>query len=112
MKLNWGTWLYGLVSGFIGGGASAVTASIVLPAVDGKDFNFATGLHNLALVAGALFIVHGGMTAAAYLAKSPLPSVETTVTVATTTQVGEAPKVTTTVSATTQDTKPIAPQGS
>lgn len=76
MKLNWQIWLYGLVSGFIGGGASAVTASLVLPAVDGKDFNFTTGLHSLAIVVGALFVVHGVITAMAYLAKSPLPSIE------------------------------------
>jgi hypothetical protein len=74
VKLNWGGWLYGLVSGFIGGGASAITSSIVLPSVDAKDFNFGGGLHSLLLVAGALFLVHGGMTAAAYLSKSPLPA--------------------------------------
>lgn len=74
MKLNWGKWLYGLVSGFIGGGASALTSSVVLPMVDGNDFNFSGGLHKLGVVAGTLFLVHGGMTAAAYLKQSPLPA--------------------------------------
>jgi hypothetical protein len=74
MRLNWGAWLYGLISGFIGGGASALTSSVVLPAVDSKDFNFSGGgFHNLLIVAGTLFLVHGGMTSAAYLSKSPLP---------------------------------------
>ena len=111
MKLNWAGWLYGLISGFIGGGASAVTAGVVLPGLDAKDFNFGGGIHKLLFAMGAFFLVHGILVAMAYLAKSPLPQVETTVTVATTTQAGVAPKVVTTVSATTQDANPVAPKG-
>lgn len=73
MGQRFNTWLYGLVSGFIGGGATAITSSMVLPAIDGKDFNFSSGLHNMLVVCGTLFVVHGVITAAAYLAKSPLP---------------------------------------
>ena len=76
MKLNWGLWLYGLVSGFIGGGAAAVTASVVLPALDAKDFNFSGGLHRLLVAIGSFFLVHGILMAMAYLAKSPLPQPE------------------------------------
>lgn len=76
MKLNWGVWLYGLVSGFIGGGASAVTSAIVMPAVDHADFNFSTGLHKLLITMAAFFVVHGVLVAMAYLAKSPLPQQE------------------------------------
>lgn len=73
MKLNWGAWIYGLLSGFIGGGASAVTASVVLPGLDSKDFNFGGGLNKLLFAMGAFFLVHGILVAMAYLAKSPLP---------------------------------------
>lgn len=76
MHLNWGLWFYGLISGFIGGGASAVTASVVLPALDAKDFNFSGGLHRMLVAMVSFFLVHGTLVAMAYLAKSPLPTRE------------------------------------
>lgn len=75
MKLKWGLWLYGLISGFIGGGAGAVTNSVVLTGIDNKDFNFGSGLHNLLFAMVASFLVHGIITAFAYLSKSPLPEI-------------------------------------
>lgn len=76
MKLNWSSWLYGLVSGFIGGGASAITSSIVLPNLDPQDFNFSTGLHKMLAAMLYFFLAHGILVAAAFLAKSPLPQPE------------------------------------
>jgi len=74
LKLNWGVWLYGLVSGFIGGGASAVVSAFVLPNLDPQDFNFGVGLHKMLVAMGSFFLAHGILVAAAFLAKSPLPS--------------------------------------
>lgn len=76
MKLNWSVWLYGLISGFIGGGASAVTSAIVMPNIDPQDFNFSTGMHKMLITMVSFFVVHGVLVAMAYLAKSPLPAQE------------------------------------
>ena len=76
MKLAWQSWLYGLVSGFIGGGASAVVSAFVLPNLDPKDFNFGSGLHRMLVAMGSFFLAHGLLVAAAFLAKSPLPQPE------------------------------------
>jgi hypothetical protein len=73
MKLDWGPWLYGLVSGFIGGGAGAVSAGFAGIYTDPQHFNPANGLRHLLALMGITFIVTGGMFAMAYLAKSPLP---------------------------------------
>ena len=74
MKLNWGVWLYGLVSGFIGGGAGAIASGFAGIYTDPEHFNPAKGFKHLLTLMGITFIFSGAMTTAAYLAKSPLPS--------------------------------------
>lgn len=76
MKLNWGAWLYGLVSGFIGGGAGAIGAGFGGIITDPDHFNPAHGFHHLFVLMGATFLFSGVITASAYLAKSPLPQPE------------------------------------
>lgn len=73
MKLNWGLWLYGLVSGFIGGGAGAITSGFAGIYTDPEHFSPAHGFRHLFTLMGITFLFSGGMTTAAYLAKSPLP---------------------------------------
>jgi hypothetical protein len=67
------SWLHGLGAAFIGGGASAVTAGVVAPAINPQAFNFGAQIGPLAKLAAAIFVVSGAMSAFAYLAKSPLP---------------------------------------
>src|SRR6266849_2792224 len=74
MKLNWGLWLYGLVSGFIGGGAGAISAGFAGIYTDPDHFNPAHGFKHLFTLMGITFVFSGAMTTAAYLAKSPLPA--------------------------------------
>ena len=60
-----GKWARGLVGAFIQGGATTVTVMIVDPAT----FNIADGLGNVGVVA----LVSGGLGAALFLSKHPLP---------------------------------------
>ena len=67
MRLNWGAWFYGFLSGIIGGGASGVSAGIAANFVDPHDFNTGDGMHKILAVAGVAFVVNGVISAAAYL---------------------------------------------
>ena len=76
MKLDWGSWLYGLVSGVIGGGAGAIGAGVGGIYTDPEHFNPANGLHHLFTLMGVTFVVGAVTTAVAYLKQSPLPPIE------------------------------------
>lgn len=76
MKLDWGSWLYGLMSGFIGGGAGAIGAGFAGIYTDPEHFNPANGLRHLLMLMGVTFVVGGVVTAVAYLKQSPLPQIE------------------------------------
>ena len=107
MRLNWGAWLYGLVAGLIGGGAggvvTAISGAVALP----QQVNLQAGFHSFLILFYISFAMHGLVSVAFYLQKSPLPQIETTVSVATTEQKGTPSKVVTTVSSTSQEsTKP------
>lgn len=65
---NWKTWVYGLISAFIGGGANAITVMIVEP----LTFNLEAGMSKLLTV----FFVSGLVSASFYLKSSPLPPKE------------------------------------
>lgn len=73
MKLEWGHWFYGLVSGFIGGGAASVSSFIANNLTDPKDFNLGGGLHHALVNMGVTFLIAGLITAVAFLKQSPLP---------------------------------------
>jgi len=97
MKLAWEPWLYGLVSGFIGGGAGAVGAGVAGMYTDPAHFNPANGVGHLFTLMFATFLVSGAITSFAYLSKSPLPPPDTTVSVETTTGPSTKPQTTKTI---------------
>jgi hypothetical protein len=68
MWLNPKAWAHGLVSAFITGSTTAITASIVKP----EAFNLGAGFHDLLKLA----VVAGIVGAAAYLKNSPLPAIK------------------------------------
>jgi hypothetical protein len=73
MKLAWQSWLYGLGSGFIGGGASAMSSFFANNLTDPKDFNIGAGLHHTLVNAGITFLIAGSIVTFAFLKQSPLP---------------------------------------
>lgn len=68
MLFNPKAWLHGLISAFITGSTSAITAAIVKP----EAFNFGAGFHDMLKLAG----VAGFVGACAYLKNSPLPAIK------------------------------------
>jgi hypothetical protein len=72
-RLDWSGWLYGLVSGFIGGGAGSIGAGFGGMLTDPDHFNLSGGAHHLFVLMRVSFMFSGIVTAAAYLTKSPLP---------------------------------------
>lgn len=75
MKLDWGTWFYGLAAAGIGGGAGAVAAGFAAPVIAPGQFGVGgnPGWNSLKLMA-AVFIVSGALAVAFYLKQSPLPA--------------------------------------
>ena len=72
MKLNWNGWLYGLGSGFIGGGAAAVSAGVAEGFTDPQHAD----IHHLFYLMGVTFLASGIFSAVAFLKQSPLPPQE------------------------------------
>jgi hypothetical protein len=68
MLLNPKAWIHGLISAFITGSTSAISASMIKP----EAFNFGAGFHDMLKLAA----VAGIMGAAAYLKSSPLPAIK------------------------------------
>ena len=71
-KLEWGAWFYGLVSGFIGGGAGAVTSGAVVSMMDSTGHFVLGGAASLKLM-GVCFLVNGAFSTFFYLKQHPLP---------------------------------------
>jgi hypothetical protein len=65
LAMNWKTWLHGLGSAFVGGGANVVATM----AIDPEDFNISAGMHKVL----TLWLASGLISAALYLKQSPLP---------------------------------------
>ncbi len=107
-ELGWSDWLQGVVGGFIGGGAAALTSAGTLTALDPAYF----ASHPKGFVfqlMGTLFISNGVIGAMLYLKQHPLPAVrETTKTVETVKQAPQG-KVTTTIQEKTVEQLPPAP---
>ena len=80
MVLSWQTWVYGLFSSLIGGGSGAVSAAIGVNLIDPKDWGITEHTGHLFLLMGVCFSVNGAIATFAFLAKSPLPQVETVTT--------------------------------
>lgn len=93
MNKNTSIWLHGLFAAVIGGGASAVTSGIVLPALSPAAYNFQGQIWPLFQAMVAMFLVNGIFAAFLYLKQSPLPaeSVEVTRTTEEKTTVSATP---------------------
>lgn len=66
-------WINGVVGGFIGGGAAAITSGPVASMIDPQKFNTGSGLHYLLEFMGTMFLVNGLIGAALYLKQHPTP---------------------------------------
>jgi len=91
--LDWGDWVYGLVSGFISGGASAVVAGVVVSFKDPEHYNPFT--KNFYEVLFAVFLAAGVLNVMAFLRNKPLPNVKQVETTTKTVEPGPPTVVTT-----------------
>jgi len=91
-NLDWDHWLYGLLAGFLGGGAGAVVSGVVVSVRDPARYNFSSsGFYILVL---SIFVANGLLNFFSYLHQNPLPAVRV---VTTTETVNKTPPITTTV---------------
>lgn len=67
------TWFWGLISGFISGGAAAFTTGPIAALFAPGVFNLQDGLTKLLWFMLTVFLQAGLMNAMFYLAKSPVP---------------------------------------
>lgn len=74
-SMDWGSWLYGLFAGAIGGGSAAVTGGFAAMAVDSKDFGMGTA--NSFKLMGMMFVFSAVKDAMLYLKQNPLPPIVT-----------------------------------
>lgn len=72
--LQWETWVYGLFAAIIGGGAGAIGTGFAQVITDPQHAD----IRHLLVLMGTAFVITGLLSAAAYLAKSPLPPIVTT----------------------------------
>ncbi len=82
--LDWSNWLYGLFSGFIGGGSNAVVAGITVSTVDPHDF--AIGSKKFFIIVVTTFVFNGMLSMFLFLKQQPLPPMKTVVTKVETTE--------------------------
>ena len=103
-KLDVDSWLRGLFSAGISGGAAAISSGTLVTGLAPETFSFYTWKF-YAVVFG-MFISQGIVSMAKFLQAHPLPEMKTVTTgVAVTEQAGEAPKTVTTVTETHQEPK-------
>lgn len=67
------TWFWGILAGFISGGASAFTTGPIAALFAPTEFNLKAGLANLLWFMLIVFVQAGLMNAMFYLAKAPVP---------------------------------------
>lgn len=79
--MDWSGWLYGLLAGAIGGGATAVYGAMAATMVDSSDFAF--GSPKSLKLMGMMFAMSFIKDAALYLKQNPMPKVVTVTTVET-----------------------------
>jgi hypothetical protein len=73
-NLDINTWLRGLLSAGISGGASAVVGGFTVSGMDPKDYNFSEP--KFYILVGALFMTNAVVSVAKFLAAQPLPPVK------------------------------------
>lgn len=106
---RWETWAHGLFAAFIGGGASAITASVTVALIDPTKFNLGSQLGHFFELAGVVFLTSGFLNAASYLKQSPLPAPDTMTYDAiaqSTTPAGVKTQIATHIETTTEKTTP------
>lgn len=75
MKLQWDRWAYSAVSGFISGGANAITSTGLFAAAQASGWDVqALNLREM----GLIWLSAGVYQTAKYLTTNPLPAIETT----------------------------------
>ncbi len=102
-NLEWGLWLYGLMSAFIGGGATALSTGTAVSMIDPEKFNIQNP-RPLLLMLLVTFVASGFAPFFAYLKQHPLPSIRTVETKTTTLQ--ENPPAIVEKTVTTTEEKP------
>jgi hypothetical protein len=112
-QFDFGDWLYGLFSGFISGGATAIVSTFGVSAIDPGDVNLQHPAKFFAIM-GVIFLVSGAISAANFLVKRPLPGVKqvTTMTQTVTGSTGTGDGSTTKVIETVKEThtEPMPPK--
>ena len=93
-NLDIDSWLRGLLSAGISGGASAITGGVVVSGIDPEHYNFQAG--KFWLLVGTLFLVNAIVSVAKFLQAHPLPDLKTITTTVQTTDQGSAPTKTVT----------------
>lgn len=75
MKLKWDQWIYGLLSGVVGGGASAVVSGVSSMLMAPQQFNLQDwqGAKKLFVMMAVNFTLNAALSAFFYLKQSPLP---------------------------------------
>jgi len=73
MTIQTKRWLHGLMAAFVGGFASFIETSLILPAVAPESFNFGPNLFRTVFTIVLFGALAGAKLAFAYLAKSPTP---------------------------------------
>ena len=104
LNLDWGTWFYGLVAGFVGGGAGAVTSGFSNMLVDPEHFNIQHPRLILEQMV-AMFLISGILTGLSYLHQNPVP-VEVKTTTETTVMQNFPPAIVKTTVETTEAKDP------
>ena len=96
-RLDYESWIRGLFSAGISGGASAIVGGITVSGMDSKDYNFYS--QKFYILVGALFLANALVSMAKFLSTQPLPALkEVVTTVQTLTPArGDEPKTLTTV---------------
>jgi hypothetical protein len=80
--LDWGSWVYGLVAAFVGGGASGVVAGVVVSVKDPE--HFAKDPNAFLSLVGWVFLCTGVLNFFAFLRNAPLPATKQVTTTTTT----------------------------
>lgn len=73
-NLDFNSWLRGLFSAGISGGASAIVGGFTVSGMDPKDFNFSVA--KFYILIGALFTTNAIVSMAKFLSTQPLPNIK------------------------------------
>lgn len=94
-QLDFSDWIRGLVSGFISGGANAISAAFVAPALSP---DLAVGTSKFFIMVGSMFLMSGTLSMMNYLRTKPIPDLKTvTSATAVISQAGTSPTIIKTV---------------